>query len=248
MYNMKRVKLFLMIIGIGLTTSLFYSCLDDDDGYSLGKFWIETATVVPLDGKSYYLRLDDGTTLWPAAPIGYYYEPKENQRALVNFTILSDSAGGYDHWIKVNRIDDYLTKNIAENLGVKNDSIYGKDPVGVSSIWIGDNYLNVYLKAYFGGVKKHFINLIPSDEEGVDYELRHNAYDDPSPGYLRGNLVAFKLPEAATPEDASASEKTMIVVKVKTFDGDKLYKIKFDSNADTSQAKFMNDIFYEGIE
>lgn len=236
-----------MIIGIGLSTSLFYSCLDDD-GYSLGKFWIETATVVPLEGKSYYLRLDDGTTLWPAAPIGYYYEPKENQRALVNFTILSDSAGGYDHWIKVNRIDNYLTKEIAENLGAKNDSIYGKDPVGVASMWVGDNYLNVYLKAYFGGVKKHFINLIPSEEEGVDYELRHHAYDDPSPGYLRGNLVAFKLPELIAPDTSLSSDSVTISIKVKTFDGDKLYKIKLASKANSGQAKYLNDIFYEGIE
>lgn len=244
---MKTIKLLLMMIGVGLSSTLFYSCLNDDDSYSLGKFWISTATVVPLNDITYYLRMDDGTTLWPAATDMPYYEPKENQRALVNFTILSDSLDGYDHYVKINRIDNYLTKNIAENKGAENDSIYGKDPIQVADIWVGDNYLNIYLKAYFGGVKKHFINLIPTDEENVDFELRHNAYDDPSPGYLRGELVAFKLDIPSDTTQTAVQDSSIIAVKVKTFDGDKVYKVKFANKVNASYAKYSNDVFLEGL-
>lgn len=245
---MKTLRFFLMLISIALGSILFYSCLDDDDGYSLDKFWIDIATVVPLNETSFYLRMDDGTTLWPAAPIYSNYKPKENQRAFVNFTILSDAKDGYDHWVKINRIDDILTKDIAENKGAKNDSIYGIDPVKVSSIWVGDNYLNVHLKAYFGGVKKHFVNLIPLDEEDGKkvYELRHNAYDDP-PGYLRGSLVSFRLPDFQTP-DGSAPDSTTIAVKVKTFEGDKIYNIKFATKTKADKATYLNDVFNGGLE
>lgn len=243
---MKTLKLFLITIGIGLSSTLFYSCLDDD-GYSLGKFWIDLATVVPINDTSYYLRMDDGTTLWPAATDIPYYEAKENQRALVNFTILSDSTGGYAHAVKVNRIDNILTKDIAENKGTENDSIYGIDPIEVSSMWIGDNYLNVYLKAYFGGVEKHFVNLIPSEEEGSNpvYELRHNAYNDPSPGYLRGDLVAFRLPAF---QASDAPDSTTITIKVKTFDGDKSYNIKVANTSETANKKYLNETFQKGLE
>ena len=245
---MKTVKLFLMTIGIGLSSVLFYSCLDDDDAYSLGDFWIDIATVVPINETTYFLRMDDGTTLWPAATDAPYYKPKENQRAMVNFTILGDSADGYDHWIKVNRIDEILTKEIAENLEAKNDSVYGTDPVEIAGIWTGDNYLNIYFKADFGGVKKHFVNLIRSKEENVTYEFRHNAYDDPETGYLQGGLVAFDLSKHATPDMYPPLDSVTLIIKVKTFDGDKLYNVKFATGSKAVNAKYLNDVFHEGLK
>lgn len=245
---MKTVKLFLMTIGIGLSSLLFYSCLENDDANSLGKFWIDVATIVPLSETTYFLRMDDGTTLWPAATSIPYYKPKENQRAMVNFTILSDSKDGYDHWVKVNRIDEFLTKEIAENKGDKNDSIYGTDPVGIEDVWVGDNYLNVYFKADFGGTKKHFVNLIPSDDENKIFEFRHNAYDDPGTGYLQGGLVAFNLSKLTTPDTESVSDSITITIKVKTFDGDKSYNVKFATGSTASNAKYFNDVFHEGLK
>lgn len=95
------------------------SCLDDDDSYSLGDIWIAVATVVPEGNNVYYLRLDDGDKLWPAATNYPNYQPKPNQRALVNFTILADSTqsnlGGFSHYVKVNAIHNILTKSIAKN-------------------------------------------------------------------------------------------------------------------------------------
>lgn len=248
---MKTFKLFLMIIGLGLSSVLFNSCLSDDDGYSLGDFWIDLVTVVPIDDTTYYLRMDDGTTLWPAATNVPYYNPKEQQRAMVNFTILGDSTttkDGYNYWIKVNRVDTVLTKAIAENIGEENDAVYGKDPVEIKGIWAGDNYLNVYFKAYFGGKKKHFVNLIPSTDEDAMFEFRHNAYDDPNPGYTQGGLVAFDLSSLSA--ENSDSENNIITVKVKTFEGDKIYEIKYTPMTKTSNvnAKSLDDVFQEGVK
>jgi hypothetical protein len=243
---MKKLKLLLLVIGVGLGSIMFNSC-SDESGYSLDDFWMDIVTIVPIDDNTFYLRMDDGTTLWPAASNVPFYKPKENQRALVNFTILSDSVEGfkYDHWIRINRIDEILTKNIAEDLGNDNDSIYGTDPVEIVAIWTGDNYLNVYFKTYFGGTRKHYINLIPSSDENAMFEFRHNAYDDPET-FKQGSFVSFNLDSLDT-----FIEDNIITVKINTYEGEKVYEIKFAPLTKGYNVKYINDnndVFYEGLE
>lgn len=227
---MKTLRSFLLVLGIALVTLTFPSCLNDDDSYSLGDMWGAIATVVPQGNNSYYLRLDDGKTLWPAASNYPNYAPKADQRAFIYFTILSDSAQGFSHFIKVAAIHNILTKPIAKNEGVKNDSIYGKNPVHIPSkddIWVGDGYLNIYFITNWGGQKAHFINLLQTDAEKNPYELefRHNAFDDPeiTSGASR---VAFNL--SSLPD--TKGETVDLTIKVKTFDGDKVYTVKYNTD------------------
>lgn len=53
---MKTLKSFMLLVGILLGSTVFYSCLDDDDAYS--KFWRDSVqaivTVKPLSDNSYY--------------------------------------------------------------------------------------------------------------------------------------------------------------------------------------------------
>ena len=64
---MKTLKSFMLLVGILLGSTVFYSCLDDDDAYS--EFWRDSVqaivTVKPLSDNSYYMQLDDSTTLFP---------------------------------------------------------------------------------------------------------------------------------------------------------------------------------------
>lgn len=226
---MKMLRSFLLVVGITLVSLTLPSCLKDDNSYSLGDMWIAIATVVPQSDHSYYLRLDNGKTAWPAATNYPNYEPKADQRAFINFTILSDSAQGFAHYIKVNAIHNILTKPIAENLGDENDSVYGTHPVSIPSgdnIWVGDGYLNVYFITNWGGTKAHFVNLIQTDAEKNPYELefRHNAFDDPevTSGASR---VAFNL--SSLPD--TKGETVDLIVKVKTFDGDHEYTLKYNT-------------------
>ena len=226
--NMKTLKSLLVIITMALTTWGFSSC--DDDGYSLGKIWIGMATVNPTtDNKNFYLTLDDGTKLWPAATNYPGYEPEEDQRAVVWFTILSDSIQGYDHFIKLVSIENVLTKPIAEDLGEKNDSVYGKDPVQIESdnIWIGDGYLNFEFGFNYGGEKKHFINLVKDSNADSPYKLhfRHNAYDDPAREGVKG-LAAFNL---SSLPDTEGKDVTL-VISVETFKGPKEFTLTYNSS------------------
>jgi hypothetical protein len=204
---------------------LFQSCLDDD-GYSLGKYWINIATIESQESGSHYFRLDDGTTLWPAA--GYYlgHNLEDGQRTLLNYTILSDSLDGFAHYVKVNGIDPILTKKIAKNKNEENDSIYGTDPVSTQEIWIGNGYLNVWFIANFGGHQKHFVNLLQTNEEDpYELEFRHNAYDDPPVAASQG-IVCFDL--SGLPD--TNGETVKLTIRIHTFKGDKTIGLDYNSS------------------
>lgn len=53
---MKTLKSFMLLVGILLGSTVFYSCLDDDDAYS--EFWRDSVqaivTVKPLSDNSLY--------------------------------------------------------------------------------------------------------------------------------------------------------------------------------------------------
>lgn len=226
---MKKLRFLAIMAGVLL---VFSSCLDDD-GYSLGDMWMSYVTVNPLDEKtqSYDFTTDGGSKLWISAS-SVYYKPKENQRAQIFYTILGDADknSDYDYYIKLNIIQEYLTKNIAENLNDDNDSIYGADPVKMNKIWIGDNYLNMHFTTYYGGTKKHYINLIQTDEnQPYILEFRHNAYDDPAAVAMDG-LVAFNLD--ALPD--TGGEEVELEIHTKTYEGDKVYKVKYNSSVKES--------------
>lgn len=227
--KLKRFKFFLVCVVVGCCALMTLNSCLDDDGYSLGDFWVEVATVKQEANDWYSLKLDNGATLWPAAPLYKPTDLKYNERALVNFTILSDSLAGYSHYVKVNVLQSILTKDVAENLGsIKNDSVYGKAPVTVYNIWVGDGFLNVDFGFNRGssGVK-HYINLIRdevSSENPYVFEFRHNPYNDSSEYEQRG-LVAFRLPVI----DAEGKDVS-VWIKVKTFEGDQLFKLNYNSD------------------
>ena len=62
---MKRMKNLMLMFGIILCSLSFFACLGDDDGYSLDKMSVGIVTIKPLSDNSYYLQLDDSTTLMP---------------------------------------------------------------------------------------------------------------------------------------------------------------------------------------
>ena len=229
---MKTFKSFLWVIGISLITLVLPAC-SDDDSYSLGDMWVAIATVVPENERDYYLRLDNGDRLWPAATNYPGYHPKPNQRALVNFTILADAEhsnlGGFTHYIKVNAIHDILTKPIAPNEGVKNDSIYGTDPMQIEkdNIWIGDGFLNIFFETHWGGKTPHFMNLIQPDVANEPYtvEFRQNAYDDPKTMRSNGR-IAFHL--GLLPD--TKGQTVNLKVRYWSYEGVKEFILKYNTD------------------
>lgn len=222
---MKFRKYTLLMLTAMLSLFGFSACQDDDD-YSLDKFAIEIMTVVP-DGSTYYLRRDNGEKLWPFATNcpGYNFS---KTRAQVNYTMLSDSIPGFSHGIKINWIENILTKNISPYRGAENDSIYGTDPVKIIAMNIGDGYLNIRFAANFGNTGvKHLISLIQDQEVNTPYalELRHQAYGD-NALYAAEGLVAFDLSSLLN----TGGQTVELTIKVNTFEGEKSYKLAYNSD------------------
>ena len=109
---MKTLKSFMLLIGILLGSTAFYSCLDNDDAYS--EFWKNSiqaiVTVKPLSNNSYYMQLDDSTTLFPTN--SYMPENLKEIRAAIIYKNDEKKTEGYDQSVQVLRMDTLLTKPI----------------------------------------------------------------------------------------------------------------------------------------
>jgi hypothetical protein len=194
------------------------SC-QNDEGYSLDNFWVSLATVKNTTGSStFLLQLDNGTLLWPAANQAVGFQPADSERVMINYTILSDKVNAnYDHDIRLNDITKVLTKPVIDLTTANKDSI-GNDPLTISSMWLGDNYLNVVF-SFMGNSKTHMINLVRNTtvsytDGKVHLELRQNAYNDLQTTSYDG-IACFKL-KPLLPNGATSVD---IVVDVKNYDG-----------------------------
>ncbi len=142
---MKTLR-FLLIAGIICVTMTLQSCLDDDDDYNWDLYYPNAlVTVKPVSDNSFFLQLDDSTTLLPTNMTSSPFGNKEI-RALVNYSEVDKPSEGYNKAIFINWIDSILTKPIAPNLGAENDKIYGTDPVEIINDWVTiaeDGYLTL---------------------------------------------------------------------------------------------------------
>ncbi|TLX78232.1 hypothetical protein E9993_00715 [Labilibacter sediminis] len=197
------MKKLLLIIPVLLGLLTFSSCNDDDDSYSLGKFWLTSGTVHKT-ADYYYITTDGGSNLWPSASNVNSEDLEDGMRVLVNYTILGDADDSefYDYYVKVNGVSEILTKPIFnftdETTPEVRDSI-GNDPVTIKDTWFTENYLNVEFE-YGGGYYVHFINLVHDSEDALTeegeiiLELKHNKNGDPN-NYLQWGIASFDISE-----------------------------------------------------
>lgn len=215
--TMKTTKLGLIFL-VGLITTFIFDSCNNDDGYSLDNYVIEIATVNPIDSAAgtYFLTLDNGKTVWPTNSTPYFV-PKKNNRAFVNLTLLSDKVGEYDHYAKINQIQNILTKKVID-LTAENTEVIGNDPIKILTMWTGDNFLNIRFGYNTGeSGKTHTINLVRntldqtsvSNDGSVILEFRHNANKDPE-RYGVNSYAAFDL----KPFRADNKDSIKFIIKV----------------------------------
>ena len=195
---MKHRLLQLGLVLMILTTTV--SC-SKNDGYSLGKFYISVATVNKIDSHTFDLTLDNGQKLWPAASNfswNFNYNLKDSQRVFVNYTLLSDQYGKYDHMVKVNDMWNILTKDV---ITLNNDNLQevGHDPIRINDLWVANDFLNIGFLFNYGGIRPHTVNLVRNQltqlddgEEVLELEFRHNAFGTGADRLFDG-LVCFDL-------------------------------------------------------
>jgi hypothetical protein len=208
---------------VGALFSLFSGCDMHDDGYSYRDAWIGYGLVQKNSGsESFTIVMDDGEVLYPAVQVKLWYDLKNNDRVLTNFTILGNKDNpNHDeqYYVKINSLRKILYKGILDISPEIEDSI-GNDPILVKDKWIKNNMLNFELQ-YRGGSKIHYINLVKQpgainpDNGPVVLELRHNTNGDQELIPLSA-IVTFDL--SALKVQGKTSTKFKVIAK--GFDGD----------------------------
>ena len=197
---MKKIFSGLLIVFV----LLFYGCLEDD-GYSLGKYWVDFGLVEKQGTGSFDFRIktDHEDILYPVAA-DYPLDVSDGNRVLINYTLLGEkkitgSTGEY--YIRINSLKKILKKGVIDITSQNKDSI-GNDPIVVSDHWVANNLLNLKLK-YWGDTEVHYINLVKKPgtlvaaSQPVELELRHNRRGDenkfPFTAYVSFDLSAIKI-------------------------------------------------------
>jgi hypothetical protein len=173
------------------------SCMDNNDYYYENNE-VEIATVEnPDNATRFYLKLDNNERLYTLDNNLKYYRPKDGQRIIANFRILTNKSdtSAYAHDIQLNDVYEILTKGIFKIKPEEQDSI-GNDQIHIRDMWIGSNYLNVEFN-YPGFNKIHYINLVSDstktyNDGKIHLEFRHNANGD-YPSYSKWGMVSFNL-------------------------------------------------------
>ena len=179
---MKKLVFYLMM---GAMLSFLPGCDLDDDEYSLNDAWVGYGLVQKdADAGLSQIVMDDNEILFPVSTDYWWHQVKDNDRVLVNFSIIGNKNNeNHDehYYVKINSLRKILYKGIPDITPEIEDSI-GNDPIDVKDKWIKNNMLNFELR-YRGGSKIHFINLVKQPgaitTEPVILELRHNNNDDP---------------------------------------------------------------------
>lgn len=213
---MKSKNTFTLIIFLIITTLAFSSC--NDDGYSLDKFWLEFGTIEKTGDNEYQIVLDKGPVLFPSVSNVPARTLENNTRVFADFTILQDATPGsdVDHYVKVNGLQELLTKPIVPYKESISDSL-GMDPIELPEYWIANDFIT--FRFFYGGGSTitHMVNLTQHEGETADgkvlLEFRHNAYNDPE-NTSRNGYVSFPLKETF----GEVKDSVELQIRYKAFD------------------------------
>ena len=192
--------MMLGLMALVVSAALLQSCSDDDDDYYYDDNMPNAIVSVYTDTNGHpLLVLNDSTTLYPVNMKSELYGGKR-MRAFVNLrspkdTELGDGimADGMEN-VFVNWIDTIRTKEMAQDMGAKNDSVYGTDPLEIVNDWttcVEDGFLTIRFRTLFGNGKTHILNLVKgtADNEVV---VHQNANGDVR-GTMGDGVIAFSL-------------------------------------------------------
>ena len=229
-------KLFLIVALL----PLFVSC-EDQSNNDLNNYQVDIATVQnPYNETSFFFRLDNKKRMWVDESVYSGYAPKDGQRIVANYTLLSDKSAThlYDYDVRMNDVYEVLTKTIFNVTKATQDSI-GNDSISIEDIWIGSDYLNVQF-VYPGYNKTHFINLV-NDTSKVFTDgkthlyFRHNSNSD-TPVYLKSGIVSFNIKSLQT--GATGTTLNLVIhVNMPNQAAEKTYNLSYDFSSSTLAPK-----------
>jgi len=222
---MKRIFLLAILIPV------FIACNKDEE--EAEPTVVKMGTIEnPSQSTNFYLNQDDSTRVWVLNSDIKYYRPKDKQRVILEYVILTNKPTGssYNHDVKVKDVYEILTKGIFNITTATQDSI-GNDLIAIRDMWVTGDFLNVEF-IYPGYSKTHFINLVSDTAKAKTYtdnkvhlEFRHNDNND-YPTYNISGIVSFDISSLR----ATGVNSVDFVVHTKEFDygnADKSYSFTY---------------------
>ncbi|MEI6555253.1 MAG: NigD-like protein [Paludibacter sp.] len=210
---------------------LFVACdMHEDIDYSESQ--VDIATVQnPYKETNFFFRLDNKKLMYVQDCNFEGYIPKDGQRIVADYTLLSDKSSThlYDYDVKLNDVYTVLTKGIFNVTKATQDSI-GNDSIKIDQMWIGSDYLNVEFN-YPGYNKTHYINLVNDTSKvftdgKIHLYFRHNSNAD-APVNLLNGIASFSL-KSLQAGTTSTSLNLVIHVNVPYQAAEKTYDLTYD--------------------
>lgn len=242
------MKTIIKLFFIAALLPLFVAC-EDYEYNDRVNYQIDIATVQnPHNETSFFFRLDNKKLMWVDESVFSGYAPKDGQRIVANYTLLSDKRAThlYDYDVRLNDAYNVLTKGIFNVTKATQDSI-GNDSISIYDMWIGGDYLNVQFE-YMGYNKTHFINLVNDtskvfNDGKIHLYFRHNSKSD-SPVYLRNGIVSFNIKSLQT--SASTTLLNLVVhVNVPNQASEKTYNLSYDFSSVALAPKRVFPVFVQ---
>lgn len=231
---MKKLKRTAWMLTMALTATALFTACDDDDTYVYCIDPVDhpnaLVTVKPQDnGSTFYMQLDEKTTLHPVNMTASPYGEKE-VRALVKCYLKGEQSEENRKNVFVVWMDSILTKPCAENLGTEelNYTAYGNDPVEIVNDWVTiaeDGYLTLRFRTYWSNRNiPHHVNLVASNDPEKPYEVTfyHDAKGD-GKGYVGDGIVAFRLSDLPD----TNGETVDLTLRWNSFSGEKSHTFKY---------------------
>lgn len=203
---------------------------DDDDDYYLDMTPNAIVSVYSADNGGHpLLALNDSTTLYPVNLGSRLYGGKR-VRAFVNLRQANDSelnngiyADGMEN-VYVNWIDTIRTKEMATDMGAKNDSIYGTDPLEIVNDWttcVEDGFLTLRFRSLFTAGNTHILNLVKGAAPN-EVVIHQNARGDLR-GQMGDGIIAFSLQQLGL----APGTTQQLVVKWNSYSGEKSHTFTY---------------------
>ena len=229
---MKQAKIFLLMAVALMAMPVLTSCdvTDDENQGTIEPNAL--VTVKPVDANSFYMQLDEQTTLKPVNMKGSPYGENE-VRALVACTEVDDDPAPYDKAVRVTWMDDVLTKATIVR-DETNTEDYGNDPVEIIDDWVTiveDGYLTLRFRTVSGNIgQAHRVNLV-AENPSNPFEVRfcHDANGDVAGDRMFDGLVAFNL--NTLPDTEGKSVKLKLVWEA--FSGEKSHEFDYCTRKDS---------------
>jgi hypothetical protein len=226
------MKTFVKLVFIFVIAVFAVACNHRDDNNDLYDYQIDIATVQnPYNLTNFFFKLDNNKLMWVDKTVFKDYAPKDGQRIIANYTLLSDKSVThlYNYVVQLNDAYNVLTKGIFNITKATQDSI-GNDSISIEDMWIGSDYINVQF-SYPGYNKTHFINLVNDTSKvftdgKIHLFFRHNSNSD-EPAYIRTGIVSFNIKSLQT--GATSSILNLVIhVNVPNQAADKTYDLTYD--------------------